>query len=79
MLKLKNLEEKDVELMYLLNDDGVVIEMESLRLVWGSKFQYFGMVIFIVVGFGNVWRFLYLCQKYGGGLFIFFMFYFLVW
>lgn len=38
MLKLKNLDEKDVELMYLLNDDGVVIEMESLRLVWGSKF-----------------------------------------
>lgn len=71
MPKSKNLDEKDAELMHPLNDDGVVIEMESLRPAWGSKFQYFGMVISTAVGLGNVWRFPYLCQKHGGGLFIF--------
>lgn len=79
MPKSKTLDEKDAELMHPLNDDGVVIEMESLRPAWGSKFQYFGMVISTAVGLGNVWRFPYLCQKHGGGLFIFSMFYYVVW
>lgn len=70
MPKSKNLDEKDAELMHPLNDDGVVIEMESLRPAWGSKFQYFGMVISTAVGLGNVWRFPYLCQKHGGGAFL---------
>lgn len=67
MPKSKNLDlmEQDAELMHPLNEDGVPMEHE--RPAWGSKFQYFGMVISTAVGLGNVWRFPYLCQQHGGG------------
>ncbi|XP_062592995.1 sodium- and chloride-dependent transporter XTRP3-like [Saccostrea cucullata] len=64
--------ENDAELMHPLNTD-VIIEQEILdheRPAWGSKFQYFGMVISTAVGLGNVWRFPYLCQQHGGGAFL---------
>ena len=34
---------------------------------WGNKAQYVLATLGFSVGFGNVWRFPYLCQKNGGG------------
>lgn len=35
--------------------------------IWSNKVEYIFVIIGFVVGFGNLWRFLYLCQKNGGG------------
>lgn len=44
------------------------------RQAWDSKWQYIFMVISYAVGLGNVWRFPYLVQQNGGGMFHFFLF-----
>ncbi|XP_026169207.1 sodium- and chloride-dependent GABA transporter 3-like [Mastacembelus armatus] len=40
------------------------------RRQWASKTEYILVVAGNVVGLGNVWRFPYLCYKYGGGAFL---------
>lgn len=42
-------------------------DMEKARPQWGNPLQFVFACISYAVGLGNVWRFPYLCQMYGGG------------
>nr|XP_054360793.1 sodium- and chloride-dependent transporter XTRP3 isoform X4 [Mirounga angustirostris] len=42
--------------------------MEKARPLWANPLQFVFACISYAVGLGNVWRFPYLCQMYGGGL-----------
>ena len=45
-----------------------VSDMETpKRQTWANKADYILATIGFAVGFGNLWRFPYLCQKNGGG------------
>ncbi|XP_063308095.1 sodium- and chloride-dependent transporter XTRP3A-like isoform X1 [Pelobates fuscus] len=45
-------------------------KMEKSRPVWDNPLQFVFACISYAVGLGNVWRFPYLCQMYGGGGFL---------
>ena len=45
-------------------------EEEKGRDAWGAKAEYMLALIGYAVGIGNIWRFPYLCHRYGGGTII---------
>ena len=45
------------------------VEVEDARGEWGHKIEFILASVGLAVGLGNVWRFPYLCQKNGGGLY----------
>ncbi|XP_065741343.1 sodium- and chloride-dependent transporter XTRP3 isoform X3 [Phocoena phocoena] len=44
--------------------------MDGARPLWATPLQFVFACISYAVGLGNVWRFPYLCQMYGGGSFL---------
>lgn len=56
-------------ILFLDQLESIEEEEVSFRFKWDNKVQYMFICVGFCVGLGNVWRFSYLCQSYGGGRF----------
>ena len=57
-----------------IESNGVTVriyEQDMNRGKWGNQIEFVLAAIGFAVGLGNVWRFPYLCQKNGGGNYVF--------
>ena len=45
-----------------------MVEVVREREVWSSKYDFVVALMGWAIGFGNLWRFPYLCFKNGGGM-----------
>ncbi|XP_046575765.1 sodium- and chloride-dependent creatine transporter 1-like [Haliotis rubra] len=50
--------------------DGTQADPKSTRGQWSSRLDYIMSMIGYCVGFGNLWRFPYICNRNGGGAFV---------
>lgn len=50
-----------------IKKDVTITSSEKTRQTWNNKTEYLLAMIGNAVGIGNIWRFPYQCQKYGGG------------
>jgi len=53
-----------------IKKDVTITSSEKTRQTWNNKTEYLLAMIGNAVGIGNIWRFPYQCQKYGGGAFL---------
>ena len=51
----------------LVSYKDTVLKEEEERDAWSNKTEYILALVGNAVGIGNIWRFPYQCQKYGGG------------